>query len=138
MTMLLNVGPDRHGEIPPLAQARLREVGAWLAKAGEAIYDTRGGPWHPEDGRYGYSRKGDTIYVHLLKDQPGDLFTLPPVGPLVPVKCWEVVTGRALSLSKAANCSVTITGIDRTHSPVDTIIGVRFDKDVMTYALPYK
>jgi alpha-L-fucosidase len=138
MTMLLNVGPDRHGEIAPLAQVRLREVGAWLAKTGEAIYGTRGGPWHPEDGRYGYSRKGDTIYVHLLKEQPGDQFSLPPVGPLRPVKCWEVVTGRALSFSKAANCSITIKGIDRTQSPADTIIGVRFDKHVMTYALPCK
>lgn len=136
MTMLLNVGPDRHGEIPPLVQARLREVGAWLATAGEAVYGTRGGPWNPEDGRHGYCRKGDTIFVHLLKDQPGDTFTLPPVGPLVPVKAWEVITGRTLACTQADDRTVTVAGIDRSHSPVDTIIAVRFDRDVMTHALP--
>jgi len=136
MTMLLNVGPDRHGEIPPLVQGRLREVGAWLEKAGEAIYNTRGGPWDPEDGKHGYSRKGDTIYIHIFKDQPGDTFTLPPVGPLTPIKCWEVVSGRTLSFSQAPNRAVTISGIDRTISPPDTIVGVRFDMDVMTHALP--
>ena len=136
MTMLLNVGPDRHGEIPPLVQERLREVGAWLAKAGEAVYGTRGGPWNPEDGCYGFCRKGDTIYVHILKDQPGSSFTLPPVGPLKPVKAWEVITGRILPCTQSADRTVTVTGIDREHSPVDTIIAVRFDRDVMTYALP--
>jgi alpha-L-fucosidase len=138
MTMLLNVGPDRHGEIPPLVQQRLREVGAWLAKAGEAIYGTRGGPWQPEDGRYGYSRKGDTIYVHLLKDQPGDTFALPPVGPLTPLKAWEVVTGRSLPFTQSPGRAVTLSRIDRSASQIDTIIGVRFDKDVMTYALPHR
>ena len=47
MTFLLNVTPDRHGVIPELEQKRLREMGAWMGKMGDAIYGTRGGPWEP-------------------------------------------------------------------------------------------
>jgi alpha-L-fucosidase len=37
---LLNVGPDANGVVPELEQKRLREMGAWLVKNGEAIYGT--------------------------------------------------------------------------------------------------
>jgi alpha-L-fucosidase len=35
---LLNVGPTAEGEILPVHAERLRKVGAWLQKHGEAIY----------------------------------------------------------------------------------------------------
>ncbi len=41
--LLLNVGPKADGSIPEEAASALREVGAWLALNGEAIYGTR--PW---------------------------------------------------------------------------------------------
>jgi alpha-L-fucosidase len=42
--ILLNVGPRPDGVIDPEQAARLKEIGAWLAKNGESIYGTRGGP----------------------------------------------------------------------------------------------
>jgi alpha-L-fucosidase len=41
--LLLNIGPRPDGTIPEPDDALLREIGAWLAKNGEAIYGTR--PW---------------------------------------------------------------------------------------------
>ncbi len=41
--LLLNVGPDKEGVIPPQAQSILRAMGKWLAGSGDAIYGTR--PW---------------------------------------------------------------------------------------------
>lgn len=37
---LLNVGPDANGVVPGPEQQRLREMGAWLQRNGEAIYGT--------------------------------------------------------------------------------------------------
>jgi alpha-L-fucosidase len=38
---LLDIGPDEHGNIPPIMQDRLLEIGKWLKVNGEAIYGTR-------------------------------------------------------------------------------------------------
>lgn len=39
--LLLNVGPDGNGELPPEAVARLHDIGRWMHVNGEAIYGTR-------------------------------------------------------------------------------------------------
>jgi alpha-L-fucosidase len=67
---LLNVGPTGEGEIPAASVERLREVGAWLARNGEAIYGTTASPipylsW----GRA--TRKGNVLYLHVF-DWPAD------------------------------------------------------------------
>lgn len=70
--LLLNVGPQPNGEFPEQSLSRLKEMGEWLAKYGETIYDTAGGdiqsqPWGTT------TRKGDTLYVHLLSADTRDL-----------------------------------------------------------------
>ena len=50
--------------IDPEQVARLREIGAWLAKYGESIYGTRGGPYKPTKS-VASTRKGNTVYVHI-------------------------------------------------------------------------
>jgi alpha-L-fucosidase len=39
--LLLGVGPDAYGEFMPEQKRRLKEIGNWLSKYGEAIYETR-------------------------------------------------------------------------------------------------
>ncbi|MGB8356522.1 MAG: alpha-L-fucosidase [Chthoniobacteraceae bacterium] len=128
MTYLLNVTPDRHGEIPEIEQQRLREMGAWLAKTGDAIYGTRGGPWEPVDGQYGYTYKGSTVFVHLLKAYPGDTFKMPPLGKIRVKKVYDVFTGKELEFD--GDSAGTISGIDRKSSPADSIVAVFYDQNV--------
>lgn len=41
--MLLNVGPDRSGIIAPIFEDRLRQLGQWIKRNEEAIFETH--PW---------------------------------------------------------------------------------------------
>jgi alpha-L-fucosidase len=65
---LLNVGPMANGKIQPEFVDRLKQVGSWLEKNGEAIYGTRGGPLTPRP--WGVTtRKGNKVYLHILNWQ---------------------------------------------------------------------
>jgi alpha-L-fucosidase len=128
MTFLLNVTPDRHGVIPEVEQRPLRDMGAWMAKMGEAIYGTRGGPWEPVDRQYGYCYKGSTIFVHLLNDYAGNRFTLPPLGKLSVTKVYDVYTGKPIQFGGGDR--VTLRDLDRTSSPADSVIAVVYDDEI--------
>ncbi|MES2438020.1 MAG: alpha-L-fucosidase [Verrucomicrobiota bacterium] len=130
MTLLLNVTPDRHGVIPEVEQKRLKEMGAWMARMGDSIYGTRGGPWEPVDRHYGYSYKGSTVFVHLLKDYAGETFTIPPLGKLRVKKVYDVYTGKALRFEDDSGTNVR--GIDRKASPADSVVAVVYDQEVRT------
>lgn len=106
--MLLNVGPDPNGVIPPAHVARLKEVGSWLKKNGASIYGTRPGPFQPVDDFYGVTHKGNKIYIHLLKMQNGtSAITLPATDKVVisgrilggaPIKVLQDRSGVKLTL----------------------------------------
>jgi len=69
---LLNVGPMPNGKIQPEFVSRLKEMGQWLTKNGEAIYGTRGGPITPR--LWGVTtQKGNKLYVHILDWQDSAL-----------------------------------------------------------------
>lgn len=129
MTYLLNVTPDRHGVIPETQQKRLHQMGAWLKKMGDSIYGTRGGPWEPVDGQYGYTYKSSTVFAHLMKGYSGAEFLVPPMGKLKVRKVYDVWSGKALPYAESEQ-GVRVTELDRTSSPSDTIVGVVYDQPV--------
>ncbi len=129
MVLLVNVAPDRHGVISDVQQKPLRELGEWLSHAGQAIYGTRGGPWQPVDREFGYCYKGNTVYVHLLDTYKGDTFRVPPLGTLKAQKVIDLFTGKPVAFA-AADQGLTLSGLDRSSSPADTILAVSYDSDV--------
>ena len=75
--LLLNIGPMPNGEIQEEFVTRLHSIGSWLAKYGDSIYGTRGGPIAPAD--WGTTtQKRNKVYVHVLHwDAP--LLAIPPI-----------------------------------------------------------
>jgi alpha-L-fucosidase len=86
--LLLNVGPMPSGEIEPRQVVVLRQIGVWLAKYGESVYGTRGGPFR--NGAWGGSTwKGKSVYLHILKWER-DQLKLPPLKA-------RIIRGKALT-----------------------------------------
>src|SRR5256712_5745855 len=103
--LLLNIGPRPDGTIPPEAEERLREIGAWLATNGGAIYGTHPGPIAPRS--WGVTtQRGDTVFVHVL-DWSDPTLALPSLGAgRWRAKSWP--DGKVLQVMQATG-GVTIT-----------------------------
>ncbi|MEV7026079.1 alpha-L-fucosidase [Kitasatospora sp. NPDC093558] len=130
MTVMVNVGPDRHGTVSDAQAGLLRQIGAFMTACGRSVYGTRGGPWNPVDGQYGFTYKDDTFYVHLLPGYSGTSFTTPPIGDAQVTRVFDVRSGANLSYAVSADGKVSVTGIDRTTHPQDSVIGVVLDRGV--------
>ena len=117
--MLLNVGPDADGVIPPTHAMRLKQVGEWLKKYGESIYGTRGGPLQPVDGEYGTTSRGKSIYVHVFHCQDGQMLGMPPIPN--PIRKATVLTGGKAELHQTKLATTIRLTALATEGP-DTII----------------
>ena len=68
--MLLNVGPDAKGNIPPQSQAILKEIGAWMKRNSKSIYGCgKAGMEKPDCGRI--TRSGNKLYYHVFENSIG-------------------------------------------------------------------
>jgi alpha-L-fucosidase len=131
MALLLNVGPDRHGQITKPEINILIGIGEWLGQVGEAIYGTRGGPWNPKDGQYGYAYKGNTIYLFLLEDFKGATFTLPAVnkGQKV-VRAYMVDSKKVLKTKQNGDREIMVSNLNKGDKEI-AIIAIELNKKVM-------
>jgi len=119
---LFNVGPMPTGEIEARQADRLREMGAWLAKHGESIYGTRGGPFRP--GPWGAStRAGSRIFVHVLA-WPGERLELP--GLTKRIVANSVIGGGRCEVKQAEDAiAISVPAADRKD--IDTVVVLELD-----------
>ena len=74
--MLLNLAPLPDGSLKPEERAVLEGIAPWIKTYGEAIYETRGGPWINGDWG-GSTHKGEIVYLHLFDEGTIELNRLP-------------------------------------------------------------
>ena len=120
--LLLNVGPMPDGRIEPRQVQRLKEIGQWLAKYGESIYGTRGGPF-PRGSWGAATCKGHTIYLHVLNPNL-DPIRLPPLARKITGS--SVLTGGTATVHQTADAiEVSVPKADRQE--IDTIVALTLD-----------
>ncbi len=127
--MLLNVGPRPDGLIDPEQANRLKEIGDWLAKYGESIYGTRGGPYKPTR-HVATTRKGNTLYVHITA-WPEETLVLPAL-PTKIVKSTVLTGGKADIQQTDERLIIAVPKPDR-HA-IDTIIALELDRPALEIA----
>ena len=98
---------------------------------GEAVYGTRGGPWDPADGQFGYCYKDKTIYIYIYKAYKGSTITLPSVDTRNAVKAYNVYDKKPLRFTQNKKHEITVSGINRSQHPEVTVIAVQLDKKVL-------
>lgn len=87
--MLLNVGPDAYGNIPPESMNILNAIGKWMERNGESIYGCGSSEIaKPDFGRV--TKNGNTYYFHMYEN------TIGPV-PLLGLDKAKVKKIRALA-----------------------------------------
>ncbi len=111
-----------HGRIEPRQVVRLREMGRWLERYGQSIYDTRGGPFRP--GRWGAStHRGETVYLHVL-DPTAQKIVLPPIPRKIVSS--SVLTGGTAEVQQT-DTAIEISVPQQHRQEIDTIVVLKLD-----------
>jgi alpha-L-fucosidase len=114
---LLNIGPMPTGQVQPEFVERLHAMGEWIAKNGDTVYGTRGGPITPRS--WGVStQKGNQVFVHVL-DLKDEYLALPNVQGVKEAHLF----GSSASLKvQALDGGLLLRIPSEARDPVDTIV----------------
>lgn len=121
--LLFNVGPMPDGRIEDRQVERLKEMGQWLARYGDGVYGTRGGPFKP--GKWGASTcKENRIYLYVMNWPKQGPFELPAVEKKI--ASARLLSGGTLDFQESASgISVDVPVADRDE--VATVIELTVD-----------
>ena len=111
----------------------LLQTGEWLKKVGPAIYTTRGGPWQPRHGEFGFTYKDNKIYCHVYKDyrdKSKGTFTTQSLGSKKVSKVLDLQSGKELPWKMNDDHTMTIEQVDYSKKPFVTILEITLTDDV--------
>jgi alpha-L-fucosidase len=124
--LLLNVGPDADGQLPPQFVAQMQAIGAWMAVHGEAIYGSEAGDVC-EFITYGrQTRKGDNLYLIIRFWDGRETLTLGGLGTRVK-KATLLTTGRDLAFEQTTD-HLLIRGLPH-EPPTDLFPVIKLECD---------
>ncbi|WP_316790413.1 alpha-L-fucosidase [Pedobacter frigoris] len=96
---LLNIGPERTGELPKQLTDRFLEFSDWVNQYKDAVYNTSAGPF--KQGAWGGSTyKDNKIYLHLRNPAASIKITSQQLKGYKPESVVDLKTGKPLKLEK--------------------------------------
>lgn len=131
---LINVGPAPNGSIPAEQIEQLEKLGLWLGTHGEAIYDTRGGPFLPV-ATVGSTRSGKNVFLHILPDDQGRYpisIGLPAIDGMTLKDIRQMGSGQRLRFQRESDGSATITPAAPGNAALSIILRLSYSKPVET------
>jgi alpha-L-fucosidase len=140
--LLLDIGPNGDGTIPPIMEQRLLEIGDWLRVNGEAIYGTRtaGRSAQWTEGKRPDQQYGEFMVKYKLMEQVGQqskngmavkqvFFTQKPDALYAITAGWPGKQLVLRNIKTPANATVTMLGVPGT-------LKVTRNKDTLTITPP--
>lgn len=123
--LVVQVNADANGAIAGEQIARLEQIGQWLQRHVESIFNTRGGPWQPVDGVYGSTFRDSTVYVHVHEWVDGAV-CLPPIRQRIHK---AETAGGPVALEQTSR-SVQIVVPPVLRDPICTVVRLELDSPV--------
>jgi alpha-L-fucosidase len=120
---LLNVGPKADGTIQKEFIERLKEIGKWLKKNGESIYDSQRDPFGLGAGMYGpASARENKAYLHFFCWPPKGEATIAGIRNKIN-SCYFLATGKKINFDKTENGKLFLKGLPNIPpDKYDTVI----------------
>lgn len=119
--LLLNIAPDRNGNIPEKSLCTLKMIGEWLKIYGESIYETRAGLFECVDDVYVSTQKDNNLYIHILDCKKFDEYTLPSIDRKI--VSAEILNGENLDFMQDENgIKISLSEFAFRNNAVDTIV----------------
>jgi len=123
--LLLNVGPMPDGRIEMFQKKRLVQMGQWLKKYGTTIYETRGGPFKPNEW-IASTNHGKEVFIHVL-NWKGDTLLLPPLN--AKIQDIRLFDGQKIEWDLQEDTNSWIFVDERYRDLINTILVLTLDRD---------
>ena len=124
---LLNIGPKPDGSVRKEEVERLKEIGKWMKKNGEAIYGSERIKTGMGAGIIGiFTSKDDNLYIHIFR-WPGNTAVIPGIKNRV-ISARILSTGRNLKFEKKDDGKLILKGMsEKPPDRYDTVIKIELD-----------
>ncbi len=135
---LLNVGPKADGTFPDEAIERLRGIGAWMKKHGDAIYGTSASPFEALPwGRCTVKRNGadSILYLHVFERPADGKLVLPGLGNEPLSAGWLAGPRSALPVTREGT-DVVVQLPPTLPDPIASVVTLGIQGDPIVYRAP--